>query len=332
LTLFDIEVTPDLSSYDHIIVAFSGGKDSLACLLHLLDTGAPKEKIELWHHDVDGGDPFMDWPCTPAYCRRIAKHLGLDIRFSYREGGFRREMLRENTPTAPTWFERGNGEMKRIGGIGNPNTRRMFPQVSANLSVRWCSAYLKIMVADTALKNDPRFRNKRTLLLTGERAEESASRANYRRFEPHRADLRKGKSFSRHIDHWRPVHAWPEALVWEIIQEHKIVPHPAYYLGWGRLSCMSCIFGNANQWASVREIAPQRFEEIARYEEEFGKTIHRTKSIRQLADEGTPYKKAADLFWVSAAMSETYQLGVSVLDHDDWTLPSGAYGDNTGPT
>ena len=34
------EASPTLSDYDHIIVAMSGGKDSIACLLHLLDAGA----------------------------------------------------------------------------------------------------------------------------------------------------------------------------------------------------------------------------------------------------------------------------------------------------
>jgi tRNA(Ile)-lysidine synthase TilS/MesJ len=60
----------DLASYDVIIVAFSGGKDSAACVLHLLDLGVPKHKIELWHHLVDGreGSTLMDWPCTEAYC------------------------------------------------------------------------------------------------------------------------------------------------------------------------------------------------------------------------------------------------------------------------
>ena len=37
----------DLSSYDRIIVSTSGGKDSLACVLHLLDLGIPKERIVL---------------------------------------------------------------------------------------------------------------------------------------------------------------------------------------------------------------------------------------------------------------------------------------------
>lgn len=333
MTLFDFPVdpTPELDTYDRFLVMFSGGKDSLACILHLLEQGVPKEKVELWHHDIDGGDPFMDWPVTPDYCKKIAAHLKIPIHFSYREGGFRREMLRDNSSTAPVHFDTPTGRMS-AGGDGPKNTRQKFPQVSANLSVRWCSAALKIDVADIALKNDLRFRGSRTLVLTGERAEESSARANYKTFEPHRADLRDGKRYQRHIDHWRPVHAWPEARVWDIIHDHRIVPHPAYYMGWGRLSCMSCIFGNQNQWASVLAVDPDRFEEIAEYEEEFGKTIHRTKSIRQLAAEGEPYKNASSLFWITMAMAKEYQSPTSVLEYDDWTLPSGAFGDSTGPT
>jgi len=40
--------------YDKILVAFSGGKDSIACVLHLLDLGIPRSSIELHHHLVDG--------------------------------------------------------------------------------------------------------------------------------------------------------------------------------------------------------------------------------------------------------------------------------------
>lgn len=328
-SLFDTPVNPDLNEYDRFLVMFSGGKDSLACILELIGRGAPKDRIELWHHDVDGGDPFMDWPVTADYCRKVAAALGIPIRFSYREGGFRREMLRAGDSTAPVIFETPDGRTA-AGGRGPEGTRRKFPQVSANLSVRWCSAALKIDVADIALKNDIRFRGIKTLVLTGERAEESAARAHYATFEPHRSDLRDGKRYQRHIDHWRPVHAWKEARVWSIINERGIVPHPAYRMGWGRLSCMSCIFGNADQWASVRAVAPERFEEIARYEEEFRTTIHRTLSVRQMADRGTPYE-GVDPALVELAMSETYTGPVEV-PQEHWTLPLGAFGDSTGPT
>ncbi len=76
--------------YDKYIVAFSGGKDSTALVLHLLDLGIAKDKIELWHHDIDGGngDHFMDWPITKAYCQSFADALGIQIYFSWKVGGF----------------------------------------------------------------------------------------------------------------------------------------------------------------------------------------------------------------------------------------------------
>lgn len=244
----------NLDSYSKIIVAFSGGKDSLACLLHLLDIRVKKSRIELWHHEVDGKErTFMDWDCTPAYCRAIARAFDVPIYFSWKEGGFEREMNRFNQPTAPTWFETPIG-LDTAGGNGKPNTRLKFPQISADLSVRWCSAYLKISIADIALRHQERFNDTRTLFITGERATESAARSNYKTFEPHRADLRDGKS-RRHIDHWRPVHAWDEAQVWNVIKKYRVNPHPAYKLGWGRVSCCTCIFGSPDQWASVRAIA-----------------------------------------------------------------------------
>jgi hypothetical protein len=57
-----IEFVPDLASYDHILVAYSSGKDSQACLLYLLELGVPREKIECQHHLVDGreGPSLMD--------------------------------------------------------------------------------------------------------------------------------------------------------------------------------------------------------------------------------------------------------------------------------
>lgn len=323
-----MDTSLDLASYDHFIVAFSGGKDSIGCFLHLLEQGVPVEKIELWHHDVDGqeGSELMDWPCTRDYCRKFAAAFGVKIYFSWKMGGFEREMLRDESPTAPTMFETPDG-LRTAGGKGPNGTRGQFPQVSPDLSVRWCSPYLKIDVGATALRNQERFNGKRTLFVTGERAEESASRAKYKTFEPHRADGRDGKK-KRHVDQLRPVHGWAESQVWAAMERHGVNPHPAYRLGWGRVSCAACIFGNADQMASLRAINPKQFNDVVAHEERSGKTIKRKLTVIQTADKGAPYQMdAAD---VQAALSREFNEAV-VLPAGQWKLPRGAYGDSCGP-
>jgi len=321
----------ELLSYDKILIAFSGGKDSIGCVLSILDKDIPKDRLELHHHEIDGreGSTLMDWVVTPDYCKQFAKAMGIPIYFSWKVGGFEREMLRDNALTAPTRFEDINKEIIEKGGIrGKPNTRRKFPQVSANLSVRWCSSVLKIDPCTMLITNQERFLNKRTLVITGERAQESSARAKYKIFEPDRSDNRAGKRVVRHVDHYRVVHDWDEAKIWSKIEEYKINSHPAYKLGWGRLSCMACIFGNKNQWASVKQIDPVRFRKISKYEKEFGCTIHRTKSIEELVQAGKPYANM-NVLDIAQAMSPVYRENIILKK---WSLPQGAFGDSTGPT
>jgi 3'-phosphoadenosine 5'-phosphosulfate sulfotransferase (PAPS reductase)/FAD synthetase len=322
---------PNLAEYDHIIVAFSGGKDSLGCLLALFEAGVDRSKIELWHHDIDGreGSTLMDWSVTRSYCSEVAKAFDLPIYFSWLEGGFEREMNRKDQRKAPTVWENPDGTLGRSGGIrGKLATRQQFPQVSPDLSVRWCSAYLKIDVMDAALTGQERFVGKKTLVLTGERAEESAGRAKYKEFEPHRRDNRNGKRTQRHVDHWRPVHKWTIQQVWELIKKYSVNPHPAYRAGFGRVSCQFCIFGNANQFASAKAISPDRFETVANYEASFGKTIKRKEDLRSLTDKGTPY--VASQADVEACRSHAFNEPV-ILAKEDWKLPAGAYAESCGP-
>jgi 3'-phosphoadenosine 5'-phosphosulfate sulfotransferase (PAPS reductase)/FAD synthetase len=319
---------PDLASYDKILIGFSGGKDSIACILALLENGVPKEKIELHHHDIDGdGTTFMDWPITKDYCRKVAGALGMPIYFSWREGGFEREMLRENQRTAPVVFEKPDGTVGRAGGEHGPlGTRRKFPQQSASLTTRWCSGSLKVDVMAAAVRNQDRFTGKRTLVVTGERAEESANRANYKTFESDRSH-----SNSRHVDHYRPVHGWSEKEVWDIMKKHGIVPHPAYQLGYGRLSCRHCIFAGPNQIATNNALYPESTGQIAAREREFGVTIHRKEDLLSRAKKGAPYRAATDQPEVAKLGGSTEWAGPIVVSPEQWKLPAGAFGEKDGP-
>lgn len=325
----DDVVLPDLHAYDSYLIAVSGGKDSIACLLHLLDEGIDRSKIELHHHCVDGfGDdrnPFMDWPVTEDYCVKLAEAFNLPLYFSAKNGGFLKEMLRDNELTSACTFETPEGIKVSGGKGGKPNTRLKFPQKAADLRSRWCSSYLKIDPFSKVITGQTRFCHSKTLVITGERAQESSARSKYKIFEPHRTDARGGR-LKRWVDHYRPIHKWDEESVWEIIERYKVNPHPAYKLGWGRLSCMACIFGSPNQWASVRQIAQDRFDQIASLEKQFGLTIDRKYSVEQMADRGIPYSTLSDDL-VELAMREKFQESIIV---DDWVLPSGAFGESNG--
>jgi 3'-phosphoadenosine 5'-phosphosulfate sulfotransferase (PAPS reductase)/FAD synthetase len=329
----DSRVLLPLEQYDNILVSFSGGKDSLALVLDLLERGVSRQQIQLWHQDVDGehgsDEPLVDWPCTRSYVRAVGAALGIRTLFQWRLGGFLGEMLKEKAQTRPVRFERQDGSIGQAGGIkGKVGTRRRFPQASGDLRVRWCSAVLKIDVMALALNNDPAFRSGNFLVLTGERREESANRATYAEREPHRCDCRR-----RRVDAWRSVIDWSEQQVWDIMRRWRIRPHPSYRIGFSRVSCLGCVFGGADQWASVRKIAPDRFAEIAAYERQFGCTIKRGLAVGELADRGTPYGACDDARLVALAMSSNYPADqIIVPDGEPWSLPPGAFHQGGGPS
>lgn len=322
-----------LQQYDLCIVSFSGGKDSLALVLDLLDRGVPRGRIQLWHQGVDGehgvDQPFMDWPCTRSYVAAVGAALGIRVLFQYRQGGFLGELTKHGTRTRPIRFERQDGTWGQAGGVnGKLGTRLRFPQVSSDLRVRWCSPLLKIDVAALAINNEPSFRGRRLLFLTGERREESTNRAAYAEKESHRCDRRY-----RRVDAWRSVIDWPESRVWDTIRRWRIRPHPAYRLGFPRVSCMCCIFGGPDQWATVRKIAPVRFARIAAFERDFGVTIKRGITVEQLAERGTPYPQCYDADLVALAMSDDYPADQVLLPAgEEWELPAGAFRRGGGPS
>lgn len=344
-----------MQATNKIIVAFSGGKDSLAVLLMLLEMGVEPHQIELWHHLIDepGKPSRFDWPCTEGYVRAVGKALGIDVRFSWKEGGFEGELFREDAVTSGVYFEDGNGKVQylppaapasycnncRLYFVGDESkcrkckkardgfgTRLKYPMKTADLSKRWCSAYLKIMVCKRIFANDPRFSDGYFWLLSGERRQESTARAKYNEVEDHKSNNKNRKTHQ-----WRGVIDWLEQDVWAIIERHRIMPHPCYYLGWGRCSCMCCIFGDKDQWASIRQLSPQMFGWHAANEKRFGLTIVQGESVTQQADRGNPFVADASQRMIELAMAKDYKENVLLRPKDEWLLPAGAYKRCGGP-
>src|SRR5690606_8974951 len=95
-------VGPDLESYQHVLLCCSGGKDSVASLLALIEAGVPLHKIELHHQCVDGQtSTLMDWPVSTSYVDKLGAAFGLPVIHSWREGGIEKEMNRSGDRTAP---------------------------------------------------------------------------------------------------------------------------------------------------------------------------------------------------------------------------------------
>jgi hypothetical protein len=96
---------------------------------------------------------------------------------------------------------------------------------------------------------------------------------------------------------------------------------------------MDCIFMDADQAATNRYMAPNRFANLARFERMTGKTIKRGKSLEQLADEGTIHPEAYDPCLVALAMGHEYPEDMVLIPEDrEWVLPPGAFKESGGPT
>ncbi len=316
----------DINSYDVIIVCFSGGKDSIACLLRLLDLGVDRRKIELWHHDVDGaeGSHLMDWLFMHDYVRKFGEMMNIPIYFSWLEGGFEGEMLKQNSISKPHHFESPDGLITLGRERSRPGTRYRFPQMAASLQTRWCSSSLKIDVGRRALNNQERFEKSRVLFITGERREESPNRAKYNQLERHQCDRREGRK-QRYVDSWRPVLDWDESEVWEIMRRYGILPPIPYRLGWSRSSCACCIFNHPRIWATIAKYFPDRTEIIASYEDLFGTTISRSqRNVLDIATAAKPFI-IDDVEALEQATRATYDLPIVADQQMPWVLPAGAY-------
>lgn len=314
------EIKPLLYSDCKIILTFSGGKDSVAMLLYLLELGIDKNRIELHHHEVDGKDfQLFDWACTPSYCQAFADAFGIPIVFSWRKGGIMREIYRENEGLQDVFYQ--GKEIIRLPSQKGDTTKRKFPAVTANLMTRWCSSVVKIDVLSRVITNS--FKAGDLLILTGERRQESPARSKYKACQKH-----KNWTKSRNAWHWRPIIDFTEKQVWDLFKKYKVQPHPCYELGWSRCSCQTCIFSSPNTWASIFQLSPQKIDYLAKVEKDINHTIYHKITIWDKVKKGISFIKPDKLKrWKNEALG----IFVSPIFVEKWRLPQGAFsGEHSG--
>ncbi len=317
-----------------VIIAFSGGKDSISMVLHcLFNLKIHRSKIELWHHDVDGGgENLFDWACTPSYCRAFAKAFGLKILFSYAKGGIKREMYRENETIQPIYFqEEMDGPYTEVMPVDDPrfySTRKKFPAASKDLGVRWCSWISKIGIMNKAINNMDKYKNANIVIMTGERRKEGGGRLYYEEIEPYRSITKTRRAIT-----WRPIIDWNITDVWAIIEKYRVQAHPCYELGWGRCSCQLCIFSQANTWAAINEISPGKVADIAAIEKELDHTMYSTREkgtkkivtediYTSMVNKGVSFiPEGAKERWLTEALT----VFTSPVIVQNWQTPAGAF-------
>lgn len=342
-----------LEMYDLVIVLISGGKDSIACYYKLLELGVPKSKIEFWHHDIDGGHPSrtMDWRCTANYIRSFAEAEQIPLRVSWRKNGFFGELYRIGASELIEYVDPETGEIYqcppskkymecqklKVAAISEMENklaefgyRMKFPMKSGDLSRRWCSAYLKIMVADTVLRNMNSVAANLTktrmdiklLIVSGERRGESVGRSKYNEIEIHRTNA--VSKHHRTVHQWRPVIDYSEKDIWEVLKRHKVNPHPCYRAGWNRCSCAMCIFSTPQLFVGIRELYPKEYALLCQDEKVLGFTLDNHCDLETYIGSADSCVYHGDKEAIQSLLTGEFPVE-SVYVKDKWKYPAGAF-------
>ena len=342
-----------LEMYDLVIVLISGGKDSIACYYKLLELGVPKSKIEFWHHDIDGGHPSrtMDWRCTANYIRSFAEAEQIPLRVSWRKNGYFGELYRIGASELIEYVDPETGEIYqcppskkymecqklKVAAISEMENklaefgyRMKFPMKSGDLSRRWCSAYLKIMVADTVLRNMNSVAANLTktrmdiklLIVSGERRGESVGRSKYNEIEIHRTNA--VSKHHRTVHQWRPVIDYSEKDIWEVLKRHKVNPHPCYRAGWNRCSCAMCIFSTPQLFAGIRELYPKEYALLCQDEKVLGFTLDNHCDLETYIGSADSCVYHGDKEAIQSLLTGEFPVE-SVYVKDKWKYPVGAF-------
>tara|TARA_R110002110_G_scaffold198733_1_gene409278 strand:- start:2025 stop:2957 length:933 start_codon:yes stop_codon:yes gene_type:complete len=212
------------------IASISGGKDSAAMALHLMEQGIEFEPVFF--------DTGWEHPDVYEYLRgELADKIGKVL---------------EITPPLPKLTEEKEAlAIKYEARLGHTSAmvrwilhKGMFP----NRLGRWCTDHLKIKAIRKHLKTFDYPVN-----CVGVRAAESKARAKL----PERE-----LSTSLGCMVWRPLIKWTEQDVIDIHHRHGLAPNPLYLKGAKRVGCWPCIYSRKSEVQFMAAKDPTRIDLI----------------------------------------------------------------------
>jgi len=181
---------------DVFYVAFSGGKDSIV-VLDLVQRALPHSDFKVMF-----GNTGMEFPTTKKVASNISKYcLKEGIDFHEAKAAFSADT---------SW--------RRFG----PPARR----------VRWCCTVHKTAPVINQLSELCKLNNLHSMMITGVRGDESASRADY-------DGLSFGKKLAGQYS-FHPILNWSSSEVFLYIYSRKLEMNEAYKMGFNRVGCIMC--------------------------------------------------------------------------------------------
>lgn len=228
------------ASFNTIVVAYSGGKDSTASLLWCKETFPGKSILGLL------ADTGIEAPGTKEYVKSVERITGIPITWcddpvSLRDGTVVRDVF---------------DVARRSGRFPLPGACDWRSLLKTERVRRW----LRAQGLD------------RPVLVMGQRWEES----------PHRSRLpyfSGGEGWRNGAEIFRPILAWKEREVMAYVRERGISLHPAYELGFRRLSCMPCVMAPVGDLELLARVYPERIKCMVDLEEELGMRFHPRYSV-----------------------------------------------------
>lgn len=245
--------TPDLKSYDVILVNTSGGKDSqtmLRCVYDLALELGIADRVQAVHADLGR----VEWQGTKELAAKQCDFYGVPMHIVKRPQGD----LLDHVEQRRMW------PSNQTRYCTSDHKRGQVAKVITQLHRDWLAA-----------GNSGTFR---VLNCMGLRAEESPARSK----KPVFAADKRNTTKTRTVDTWLPIHDWSTEQVWSDIHTSGVSYHRAYDLGMPRLSCCFCIFAPKKALVIAGQHNPELLQQYVDVENLIGHTFRKELSLVQI--------------------------------------------------